>query len=143
MNKAIFEQAQNLWQNGKELEAIAILKPLVVQGNTEAKAYLGIYLMSYHEENKFPYLNEGITFLQEACNEGNPSAAHNLGSIYLTGTPFIKKDRKKAAEFYLKARELEQKLGLPPVVGPEFYKEWEQEVKKKTVTAEGTGKADE
>jgi TPR repeat protein len=128
MNKTIIEQSYSLWQSGQDLEAISLLKPLVAQGNTEAKAYLGMYLISYHKDNEYPYLKEGIALLQEASDEGNPSATHNIGTIYLGGTPFIKKDRKKAAIYYLKARELGENLGLTPIAGSAFYKEWEEEI---------------
>ena len=75
----------------------------------------------YLLDGGFPRLAEGEVLLMEACDSGDASACHNLGTLWLGDTPAIGKDMKRAAFFYLKARELGG-----PVADSEFYARWER-----------------
>jgi hypothetical protein len=78
MNDEIIEDASNLWSEGKEDDAIALLSPLATEGNTKAKANLGLILCHYYKNEKFIKIEEGEKLLAEACEAGEPSACHNL-----------------------------------------------------------------
>lgn len=123
MTEELINKAQNLFAEGHEDEAIAILQPLIEAGSIVAKSNLGLLLAHYYKKDKFLYLKEGEKLLLEACEAGEPSACHNLGTLWLGNSPAIGKDLKKAAFFYLKAKELGG-----PVANEEFYERWEREL---------------
>lgn len=123
MKKEIIKKAHDLYREEKQKEAIALLKPLVDEGDTVAKSNLGLFLVYYVENNELPYVNEGIKLLEEACEAGEPSACHNLGTLCLDKFSSIGPDRKKAAFYYLKARDLGG-----PIVDESFYEMWEKEL---------------
>jgi len=121
MTDEIIEQANDLWSQGNEDEAIDLLMPLAEGGHIVAKAALGLLLCHYLKNNEFPKLEDGAKLLLEACNAGEASACHNLGTLWLGHSPAIGKDIRKAASFYLKARELGG-----PIAEEGFYQEWER-----------------
>lgn len=104
MNKAerdIIEQAQNLWNERNDLAAIELLRPLSDGGDVLAKANLGL-IKAYHFENeRFPLLEEGADLLRAAMDAGEPSAAHNLGMLYLGNIPSLGKNLKEAEKCFL------------------------------------------
>lgn len=126
MNEAgpdIIEQAQNLWNEGKDLEAIELLRPLSDGGDFVAKANLGVIMANHCENEQFPLLEEGAILLREAMDVGEPSAAHNLGTLYLGNLPTLGKNLKEAAKCFLKSRELGG-----PIADESWYQQWEDEI---------------
>jgi TPR repeat protein len=117
----IIKKAQKLFYEGKDDDAIDLLQPLVDEGNTVAKSNLGLILSHYYRNNEFIKLKEGEKLLNEACEEGESSACHNLGTLWLGNQPAFGKDKKKAAYFYLKAKEIGG-----PIANKEFYEEMEK-----------------
>ena len=123
MKEEIIKKAQDLWGDEKQKEAIALLRPLAMDGHIVAKSNLGLFLVHYFENNELPYIDEGVKLLQEACEAGEPSACHNLGTLWMDTIPLIGHDRKKAALYFLKARDLGGNT-----VNDSFYEIWEKEL---------------
>jgi len=122
MNHEIIEKAQKLDASGKAEEAVKLLIPLVNKGDLIAKSNLGfIYCYSFYENGDFIKIKEGEVLLNEACEAGEPSACHNLGTLWSAEIPSIGHDLRKAAQYYLKARELGG-----PVATKDFYDRWEK-----------------
>lgn len=121
MDSELIEQARTLWGEEKEEEAIALLMPLAKKGNTVAKASLGLIYCHYYSHGEFPKIKQGEALLVEACKEGEASACHNLGTLWLGNSPAIGNNSQKAAYYYLKARELGG-----PIAAPGFYEHWEK-----------------
>ena len=123
MTEELINKAQKLFAEGQEDEAIDILQPLVDAGSIAAKSNLGLLLAHYYKNDKVIKIKEGEKLLIEACEAGESAACHNLGTLWLGHSPAIGKDLKKAAYFYLKAKELGG-----PVANEEFYERWEREL---------------
>lgn len=122
MNENIIEKAQELESSGKVEEAIKLLIPLVESGNIIAKANLGfMYCFNCYENGKFLKFEMGQELLEESCEAGEASACHNLGTLWLGQSPLLENDPKKAAYYYLKARELGGAIATK-----DFYKQWEE-----------------
>ncbi len=122
-SEAIAKQAMHLFFAGNEDAAFVLLIPLVENGDNIAKANLGFLFSRYYKRNKFSKLKEGAQLLLEACNEGEPSACHNLAGLWLGNEPALGKDLKQAAYFYLRARDLGG-----PMADEGFYTQWENEL---------------
>ena len=85
-------------------EALAILSPLANSGNADAQGYLGVmYQLGLGVERSG---SEAVRWLQKAADQGNGSAAHNLGTIHLCGMPDVAPDRALAKKWYRKAHDL-------------------------------------
>ena len=123
MSQEIIDKAQKLWGEQNEEEAISLLKPLVDAGDVDAKSNLGLILAHSLKGNVKDNIHKGEVLLNEACESGEPSACHNLGTLWLGTSPSIGKDYKKAAYFYLRARELGG-----PIADEGFYQRWENEI---------------
>jgi len=123
MTDQLIEESQKLFSEGNIDGAIDLLKPLVDAGNLVAKSNMGLFLCYGKNTDRLERLQEGERYLIEACEAGEPSACHNLGTLWLGNSPALGRDRKKAAYYYLKARELGG-----PIANEEFYAEWEQEI---------------
>ena len=123
MSEEIINKAQQLMSSDNLDEAINLLKPLAEQGNIIAKSNLGMAYSFYNENGDFSRLDEAGKILNEACEAGEPSACHNLGTLWLGNIPALGKDLQKAAYYYLKARDLGG-----PVATEEFYAAWEKEL---------------
>ena len=113
--------ALELWLDEKPKEAMDLLRPLSEKGNSLAKAELGGIMINYYEKEEFPLLEEGAQLLREAMEEGQPSAAHNLGNLYIGLVPTLGKDLKEAARCFLKSKELGG-----PIADEGFYEHWEE-----------------
>jgi len=123
MSEEIAKQAMQLFFAGQEDDAISLLIPLVENGDNIAKANLGFLFAHYFKNDKYSKLKEGAQLLLQACDEGEPSACHNLAGLWLGDAPTLGKDLKQAAYFYLRARELGG-----PVADEKFYATWEDEL---------------
>lgn len=123
ISEEIAKQAMHLFFTGNEDAAIALLIPLVENGDNIAKANLGYLFAHYYKKDKYSKLKEGAQLLLEACDEGEASACHNLAGLWLGDEPTLGKDLKQAAYFYLRARDLGG-----PVADEGFYARWESEL---------------
>ena len=117
------KQAMQVFFAGQQDAALALLVPLVENGDNIAKANLGFLYCHYYKNQKFSKLKEGAQLLLEACDEGESSACHNLAGLWLGDEPGLGKDLKQAAYFYLRARDLGG-----PVADEGFYARWESEL---------------
>ena len=117
------KQATHLFFAGNEEQAFALLIPLLIEGDNIAKANLGFLFSQYYKKDKYSKLTEGAQLLSEACDEGEATACHNLAGLWLGNEPTLGKDLKKAAYFYLRARELGG-----PLSDEAFYATWENEL---------------
>jgi len=115
----MINKASKLWEEGRELEAIEILRPAANAGSVEAQSMLGLYLCYYFNGDVFPFMTEGERYLVSSCESGSALACHNLGTLWLGHTPSIGCDKKQAAYFYLKAKELGG-----PLADEDFYTHW-------------------
>jgi len=120
MDDDLIKKAQELFREDKEFEAISLLRPLSESGDPVAKANLGLFL-AYAETEKDIEL--AASLLGEACEAGEASACHNLGTLWLGNSPSIGSDSRKAARYFLRARELGG-----PIADESFYKRWEEEL---------------
>lgn len=122
MNETIIKKAQELEASGQVEEGIKLLIPLVESGDIVAKANLGLmYCNNFYANGKFKKIEIGQELLEESCKAGVPSACHNLGTLWLGSSPSIGNDPKKAAYYYLKAREFGGAIATE-----DFYKQWEE-----------------
>ena len=97
-------EASEAYSKEKYEEALAILQPLVDIQVSEALSLLGIM---YQIGDGLPRnLQKAVTLLTQACELGDGTAAHNLGTIYAMGEEDIEKDFDKSRMYYRKAREL-------------------------------------
>ena len=84
--------------------ALSLLLPLAEAGEARAQSYLGfMYQLGLGVER---HGGEAIKWLQKAVDQGEGSAAHNLGTIYLCGMPGVPPNRDVAKSWYRKARDL-------------------------------------
>jgi len=85
-------------------KALSILKPLVEIEVPGALSLLGvIYQIGVGAPRN---LQKAVTLLTRACELGDGTAAHNLGTIYAMGEEDIEKDFDKSKMYYRKAKEL-------------------------------------
>ena len=66
-------------------EALRQLRPLAESGNAKAQSSLGVLYQLGMGINRD--LQEAIKWFKLAVDQGEGIAAHNLGTIYLTGFP--------------------------------------------------------
>ena len=84
--------------------AIAILEPLCEIDDTMAQSILGSL---YHLGLGVPVNGiKAVALLSAAAEKGNGVAAHNLGTIYVTGLPGVERDTKRSRFYYRMARDL-------------------------------------
>ncbi|MBI1870116.1 MAG: sel1 repeat family protein [Chlamydiae bacterium] len=86
------------------VKALRIVRPLAEAENAKAQGYLGFMYQLGLGVNRNGL--EAIKWLQKAADQGDGSAAHNLGTIYLGGMPGIPVDQDLAKKWYRKARDL-------------------------------------
>ena len=98
------EEASNALNNEKYKKALTILEPLAKTQNAQALSMLGTMYQ----------LGTGVTvdgkkaveLLSKAVSLGVGVAAHNLGTIYITGLPGIKKDAALSKKYYRLAKDM-------------------------------------
>ena len=89
---------------GDHAEAFRLLLPLAQAGSAKAQANLGtLYQLGLGVQRD---LTEAVKWLKKAVGQGEGIAAHNLGTIYMTGSPEIPVDQNESKKWYRKAREL-------------------------------------
>ena len=118
-NEELTKRANELLDRGAIDEAAALLEPFAAEGRTNAMSLLGFIHCFLAESEDRKKIAEGAALLNEACQKGDASACHNLGTLWLGNSPNIGCDPRRAAEYYLRARELGG-----PVANEEFYEHW-------------------
>jgi TPR repeat protein len=84
--------------------ALEILEPLVAHSVPGALGMLGVaYQLGLGVERNGP---KAVELLLKATELGDGTAAHNLGTIYVTGMPGIEANKEQSKKFYRKAKEL-------------------------------------
>lgn len=84
--------------------ALVLLLPCAEAGITEAEAAVGsIYMLGLGTPRD---AEKAIIFLTRAAEKGSGNAAHNLGTLYLTGEPDIPRNPEESRKWYRKAHDL-------------------------------------
>ncbi|HXU82640.1 MAG TPA: hypothetical protein VN914_14660 [Polyangia bacterium] len=99
---SIYDDANDAFERG-ELEGVRqILSPGAVSGDTEAQAALGSFLTLSPDPERFA---EGVGWLRSAADAGDEVAAHNLGTILMSGGPGVEEDCDEAMRYLQRARD--------------------------------------
>lgn len=99
-----FELGRAAWDRQDYDQAFAILLPLAEAGDAAAQAQVGsLYHMGLGTEYD---LAEAEKWLLKAAEQGEGSACHNLGTLYIISDPALSK------KWYRKARELGCQVAL-------------------------------
>lgn len=102
--KNALKQALSAIAEERYAYAVKLLKPLVDEGNPEAIASLGfLYQVGFGVERD---VEHAIRLLTRAAELGIGAAAHNLGTLYLTGYPDIEFNSELSQHWFQRAREL-------------------------------------
>lgn len=98
------EVAQTAFNAERYAEAAALLEPLCAQNNAAAQSMLG----SLYQVGAGVSVNgaRAVSLLTSAAEQGIGLAAHNLGTIYITGLPGVTPDIELAKHYYRLARDL-------------------------------------
>lgn len=89
---------------GNYQDALDTLLPHAEGGVPEAQAAVGlIYQLGLGVDRN---IKSAVTWLEQAANQGNGAAAHNLGTLYLTCEPDLPVDADKSRYWYEKAKHL-------------------------------------
>lgn len=99
---SIYEDANTAFERGELVRVRELLAPGAVSGDPEAQAALGTFLTLTSDPRPF---REGVEWLRSAANAGDGVAAHNLGTILLTGGPGVDPDCGEAMHYLERARE--------------------------------------
>lgn len=101
---AELQAAQAAIDEGRFLSAIALLEPLCTENNAAAKSMLGVlYQLGLGVPINGP---KAVSLLAAAAEAGIGIAAHNLGTIYVTGLPGVAPDPELSQYFYRLAKNL-------------------------------------
>lgn len=85
-------------------EAACLLAPLAQRGISEAQRNLGtLFQLGLGVTRN---LKKAIELLEQAAANGDGVAAHNLGTLYLSGEPDIPLDQAKSKQWYRRAKDL-------------------------------------
>jgi len=96
--------AQDAINTERYADALAILEPLCAIKDPTAQSMLGTL---YQLGLGVPVNGaKAISLLTAAAEKGNGVAAHNLGSIYVTGLPGVERDTERSRFYYRLARDL-------------------------------------
>ena len=98
------DAAQRAVDQGDYGKALRLLRPLAEAGNPKAQGSLGVLFQLGLGVQRD--LAEALKWLRKAAGQGDGLAAHNIGTIYLTGAPEIPNDEAKSEEWFRRAREL-------------------------------------
>lgn len=99
--------AGDIREAGKRAIALRVeLEKLAENGSASAQFSLGVMNKYYLEQ-----AGTGARYLQMAADQNHPEALRVLGTLYETGDGVIV-DERKAGEFYLRAAELGDKIGM-------------------------------
>ena len=128
--KAIIEQAQELYRQGEQLEAIDWLRrnfedtaPADIQAS-QLHLNLGLMLVNYQQDHEYPFFEEGYAILKQADLTNAKAAIQSIESL-LRGSYPIVKTQQQAAEQWLHDAERPTQAKLVPT----FYSDWTLEQK--------------
>jgi uncharacterized protein len=96
--------ALRLLDRGEYADAAVLLEPLAKAGNARAQSSLGS-LFQLGQGVRRDY-RQAVNWLKMAAAQGEGSAAHNLGTIYITGGDGIEANLAEAKMWYRRARDL-------------------------------------
>ena len=99
---SIYEDANSAFERGELVRVRELLAPVAISGDTEAQAALGSFLTLTSDPRPF---REGVEWLRSAAEAGDGVAAHNLGTILLSGGPGVDADCEEAMRYLARARE--------------------------------------
>ena len=89
-----------------------ILLPLAEKGDAEAQCIIGnLYHLGLAIERDEL---EAVKWYKKAAENGYPVAAHNLGTLFMTGTPPVQYDLEQAMKYFKMARDLGFEQGPNP-----------------------------
>jgi TPR repeat protein len=85
-------------------KALRLLRPLAEGGHAGAQNSLGtLYQLGLGVDRN---LGDALRWFMLSVGQGEGKAAHNIGTIYLTGSPEIPIDQAESKRWFRKAREL-------------------------------------
>ena len=82
-------------------KAIYWFKKASSQGDLEGKTFLGILYTQFSSDSS--HNQEGLKLLQQAANQGYPSAQHMLGALYLDAGPLVSPNPREGVAWIQKA----------------------------------------
>jgi uncharacterized protein len=98
------EEASTAFSEENFALALEILEPLIARSVPGALGMLGVaYQLGLGVECNGP---KAVEFLLKATELGDGTAAHNLGTIYVTGMPGIEANKELSKKYYRKAKEM-------------------------------------
>jgi len=98
------EEANAAFSAMEYSQALDILKPLVESAIPGALGMLGVaYQLGLGVTRDG---QKAVEILLKAVELGDGTAAHNLGTIYVTGMPDIEANHELSKKFYRKAKEM-------------------------------------
>lgn len=132
--KVIIEQAQELYRKGEQLEAIDWLKrnyedtaPADIQAS-QLDLNLGLMLVNYCKDNKYPYFEDGYTLLKQNNLSRDRSAIQTIDALLRGAYPIIK-NQQQATQKWLRKAQKKSQVQAAPV----FYSDWSSEDKVRCV----------
>ena len=96
----MLDEARNAEDAGRTDDAAALYRRAGDAGCTDAVVHLAMMLMDSSDDGR----KEAIALLKKACEDGNASAARNLGYCYAVGIG-VERNKELAAKLYIKASE--------------------------------------
>jgi TPR repeat protein len=76
-----FEEAENLYKQGRYVEAAAAYAPYAEQGDYRAQVYLGRHYIQKNSQD----LIKAVGYFKKAADQGDSDAMYFLGMAYLSG----------------------------------------------------------
>jgi TPR repeat protein len=98
----IYEDANDACERGEWERVRELLTPGAAAGDHDAQSALGSLLTLAEEHTAFL---EGVRWLRSAADAGDATAAHNLGTILLSGGPGLEADIGEAMHYLHRAQE--------------------------------------
>ncbi len=98
-----FDDGDAAYQRGDYAEALAILRPLALQGDAKAQNDLG--LMYLNGRGVTESRAEATLWLRLSADQGNADAQARLGHVYFYGWGSVRPDYTESSKWYLAAAE--------------------------------------
>ena len=100
----IIDQASEAFSQQDFSRALALIGPLVDEGNAAAIGLLG--LAHQHGAGVEKNFEEAVRLMQKAVELGDALAAHNLGRLYMVGTEGVEPDPQLSETYYQLAKSM-------------------------------------
>jgi TPR repeat protein len=111
---SIYDEADEAFERGELDRVRQLLTPAAVGGDSDAQATLGTILTLNRNARPF---REGVDWLRTAASAGHGVAAHNLGTILMSGGPGVEPDCEQAMQYL----ELARACGFEATVTPDLH----------------------